>query len=443
MSVAAVTTPDWRQWEGEMAAGEFPLEQFLGAGEKSAVFRTRLASGDGAIKLVPAGNVQAEELVERWNRSRELYHPHLISIVRTGMWAKGGMSLAYLAMEYADENLATVLLERALTANETLEMLQPVAEVLAFLHAHGFVHGRLRPSNILAVKDTLKVSSDAVSVTDASADLRALAATVVECLTQQVVTFTKGASETNLIDTLPPDFQEIVRNCSGQNGRVQWSAAELLDWLQLQRREASSGTSHGATSAIATPAVPVPRSETSKPKLTYYAIVFALILVMVITVGRLLRNPAADSRSALPQPSGKTVEPASSVTLPKPQPKEEPLAAKPVKPPAPLREPRSRRMVDAQEQVVRQVLPNIPAEARRTIHGTATVEVRVTVDQSGTVTDASLQPGGSRYFGKLALEAARQWRFVGGSDAAPRERVLRFEISRTETRAFPERSAEQ
>ena len=59
MSVAAVTTPDWRQWEGEMAAGEFPLEQFLGAGEKSAVFRTRLASGDGAIKLVPAGNVQA------------------------------------------------------------------------------------------------------------------------------------------------------------------------------------------------------------------------------------------------------------------------------------------------------------------------------------------------------------------------------------------------
>jgi serine/threonine protein kinase len=138
MSVAAVTAPDWKQWEGDIVDGEFPLEQFLGAGQKSAVFRTRLASGEAAIKLVPSGKVQADELVERWNRSRELDHPHLIGIVRTGTWAKAGTSLAYLVMEYADDNLAMVLLERALTANETLEMLQPVAEVLRFLHDHGF-----------------------------------------------------------------------------------------------------------------------------------------------------------------------------------------------------------------------------------------------------------------------------------------------------------------
>jgi hypothetical protein len=122
MSVAAGMMPEWKCWEGDLVNGEFPLEQFLGAGEQGAVFRTHLPSGDGAIKLVPAGDVQAAELVERWNQARALEHPHLIRIVRTGTWVRAGMSVAYLVMEYADENLATVLAQRVLSADETLEI---------------------------------------------------------------------------------------------------------------------------------------------------------------------------------------------------------------------------------------------------------------------------------------------------------------------------------
>jgi TonB family protein len=79
------------------------------------------------------------------------------------------------------------------------------------------------------------------------------------------------------------------------------------------------------------------------------------------------------------------------------------------------------------------VLPDIPAKARDTVQGTAMVAVRVAVDPSGRVTEATLEPGGSPYFGKLAREAARQWQFAPAEGAGPRNWILRFEIMRTET----------
>ncbi len=442
MSVAVRQTPDWKRWEGDLAGGEFPLEQFLGNGERSAVFRTRLASSDAAIKLVPAAGVQAEELVARWTRAQALDNPHLIKIVKTGTWTKSGISLAYLVMEYADENLAAVLSERALTAGETLEMLQPASEALVFLHRQRLVHGRLRPSNIFAVNDTLKLSSDSVSDGEASADMRALAATTMQTLTQRAVMFSNGSSETNHIASLPRALQEVVRNCSGQDGRVQWSAADLAIWLQSRQGGGKSATQHPSQSArpaIEAPAMRVSRSGARKPKLTKYAILFALMLVAVATVGSLLSHRTAGSISAAPQPSSQApAQPPSAspaTALPKPR------RAEAVKPPAPVRASQSRPTIGSPEQIALQVLPDISEKARATIHGTVVVVIRATVNASGDVIDASLQPTGSRYLGKLALEAVRKWRFAPGSD--PQEWRVRFEITRADTKVFPQRSPER
>ena len=152
--------PEWKQCEGELAGGEFPLESYLGGSEGSAVFLTRCASNRAAIKLVLAGQTEVGELVERWNRAATLYHPHLVRIFAAGTWSLAGLPLAYLVMEYAEENLAEVLRERPLTTDETREMLEPVADALAYLHGKGLVHGNLKPSNILAIEDTLKISSE-------------------------------------------------------------------------------------------------------------------------------------------------------------------------------------------------------------------------------------------------------------------------------------------
>jgi len=440
MNVAAEMQPDWKNWEGEIAGGEFPLEQFLGAGEQGAVFRSRIPSGEGAIKLVPARDNQAQRLVDQWNRARTLDHPHLIRILETGTWAKANISVAYVVMEYADENLGEVIAERPLSAGETLEMLQPVAEALAFLHRQGLVHGSLKPSNILAVKDTLKISSDAVSSGDPAGDLQDLVALMVQALTQQP-TFAKNGSARTVIDGLPEPFREIAQNRTGQGGRVPWSAAELASWLQTRGEAPSAGA--------ATPRASQP--QPGNPRLARNAIVLALILVAVITVGSLLRNRTVDPVSAVPQPSAKTSEPpVASAPPPSPEAKKaEPPAVvipdtKPIDSPAPARERQPRRVVsDSPEQVVSQVLPDITAKARRTVRGKATVVVKVAVDPSGNVTDASLERGGSRYFGKLAVDAARKWRFVAANGDTPREWFLRFDITPRDTKVFVEKSVER
>jgi TonB family protein len=432
MSFAAGMTPEWKHWEGDIVDGEFPLDEFLGAGELGAVFRTRLPSGDGAVKLVPAGDVQAAHLLEAWKQAQALEHPHLIRILSTGTWRKGGVSLAYLVMEYADENLATVLAERALTGGETLEMLQPVAQALAFLHDRGLVHGRLKPSNILAVNDTLKISSDSVAPGEASEDLRRLAATMVHALTQRPMKFEGNDAQTKVIDRLPEPFREIARNCAGESGRSQWSAAELAGWLQSQTDPALAPSTTAAAAS---------RSIVKKRVLTYCVIVLALFAVAVLTVGGLLRHGAAGRVSVVPSSSStKDSEQTPATSLPISPPVEAPAANKMVRPRAPAHEPPPGHVIDTQEQVVRQVLPEIPAKARRTVNGKAIVAVRVVVDPSGKVTDAALQPGGSRYFGKFALAAARNWLFVAGGSSASREWLLRFEITRTDTKVFLEKS---
>src|SRR5258708_9541643 len=65
-------------------------------------------------------------------------------------------------MECAEENLAEILPVRALSPAESSEMLPPAAEALGFLHRAGFVHGRVRPSNITAVENQLKLSTDSL-----------------------------------------------------------------------------------------------------------------------------------------------------------------------------------------------------------------------------------------------------------------------------------------
>ena len=77
---------------------------------------------------------------------------------------------------------------------------------------------------------------------------------------------------------------------------------------------------------------------------------------------------------------------------------------------------------------MQQVQPDVAAKALRTITGHLRVAVRMTVDESGNVTDADLDtPGPSQYFANKALDAARRWKF---SDAAsPSTWIVQFEFT--------------
>ena len=155
----------WKRWEGQSVKGEFPLLRFLGSSRHGAVFLTKGKAGMPelvAIKLIAADQASAPSQLQRWKKIEHLSHPHLLRIFESGECQLEGTPLLYVVMENAEESLAQVLPERALTSEEVREMLPPVLDALAYIHDQGMVHGRIRPSNILAIGNEVKVSTDSL-----------------------------------------------------------------------------------------------------------------------------------------------------------------------------------------------------------------------------------------------------------------------------------------
>lgn len=411
--------PDWEQWQGETVDSQYRLESLLGSSRSTAVFLTSIGSRPAAIKVVLAPNEELAKLTARWSRAAALDHPNLLKILASGSWTRANMSLGYVVSEYAEENLATVLAERALSPEEISEMLRPISRVLVFLHDRGLALGSLKPSNILAVQEVLKISSDAIASADTSLDLRALGGTVIEALEPGI-----GARD-GVANSLPEPFREMVRRCLGADGRSQWTAGDLADWLSPSKSD------QPAMPSVASPRTPV----RVKPTPTAMAVLLAAVLIVVLWIGAVLRSRSTAKPTVAPEAAAKPQPTAVPVPV-QSQPAEN-TEAKPVRPPSPAA-PHARAAIRI-DQVLREVLPEIPPKALRTIRGKATVVVKVGVDPAGEVVHASEQSG-SRYFGRLAAEAARKWRFTR-SDARSREYVLRFEITRTGARAFVQKTA--
>ena len=411
MSVAAERVPDWSQWEGERVDGEFLLKRYLGGSDRSAVFLTGFGSERAAIKLVRASRAQAEDLLEGWNGAAALVHPHLLQIFKTGTCVLNHLPLAYLVMEYADEDLGTVLAERVLTSDEAAEMIRPVADVLAYLHAAGLAHGNLKPSNIFAVQDTVKISCDTVSAGDPAVDVLALSKTMIQALTNR---------DPTSVEKLPQPFREIAQNCLFAEPQRRWSSAELADWLRSGQHTTAVGS---------VPDARVSMNLTRKGWFGFFA-VCALILLAIGVGALVMWRKAAPTELT---PARQVVAPVVR-SVPAEAASAERGGVNAASSPAPVAAPDPW----TQQGIVHHVLPDIPAKARRTVRGKATVAVRVGVDSSGNVIDARLERGGSRYFGKLTLASARLWKFAPTDGAGLREWILRFEITKKAVNVVPE-----
>ena len=78
---------------------------------------------------------------------------------------------------------------------------------------------------------------------------------------------------------------------------------------------------------------------------------------------------------------------------------------------------------------IHEELPPVPQAIRRTIRGHVRVTVRVIVDKDGSVFAALIdQPGPSRYFERVAIEAAKKWTFPPMD--AQGLKLVRFDFTR-------------
>jgi TonB family protein len=79
---------------------------------------------------------------------------------------------------------------------------------------------------------------------------------------------------------------------------------------------------------------------------------------------------------------------------------------------------------------IHEEIPEVPSRARRTIRGQVKVSVRVIVDPDGTVFAALTdERGPSRYFERVALDAAKKWTFTPVENGAQRLVLVRFEFT--------------
>jgi TonB family protein len=247
----------WKQCEGQVVDGKFQLLEHLGGSDHSVVFLTQRGKGKSqkaAIKFVQTDAASAELQLFRWNQAAQLSHANLIQLFEAGRCQLAGMDLLYVVMEFAAENLAEFLPQRALAPAETRDMLEPFLETLAYLHGKGFLHGRIKPGNILAIDDQLKLSSDSlrrvgeapigVSKPDVytppesaeressstAGDVWALGVTLVEALTQRApdTTTLHSPNQSELpVETVPQPFFDIARHCLLLDPQRRWTVSEI------------------------------------------------------------------------------------------------------------------------------------------------------------------------------------------------------------------------
>ena len=239
---------------GETVEGKYTLMRYLGGSDHSAVFQTQYGSvhpRDAAIKLqaAPPGNTAAR--LSGWRLAANISHPHLTRILDMGRCEVGNAPMLYVVTELADENLAEILPQRPLTTAEARDMLASLLDALVFLHNRGFVHGHIKPSNIMAVGEQLKLSSDTIcrlgepvenggapsaydppegrrSGASSKADIWSLGVTLVEVLTQQPPEWDpSGGRDPVMAENLPPAFAEIARHCLRRAPNKRWSAVTI------------------------------------------------------------------------------------------------------------------------------------------------------------------------------------------------------------------------
>jgi TonB family protein len=420
---------EWIHWQGQKVADRFELCEYLSGCPDRAVFVTNLDSSSAqkaAIKLIKVDRKNAESQLANWNSVKHLSHPHLIRLFGIGEHAFAGEHWSYVVMEYAEENLATILSYRPLTPTEAREMLQPTLEALAYLHANGFVHGHIKPSNIMAVGEQLKISSDGImragqpnhdiaKVTpylpseaasgrvSSSADVWSLGVTLVEALTQEKLGPLSTAREREAVfDRLPASFRNIAEQCLRADPEQRCTIAGIQNEL--------------GGSAVPVAIAGRRRPEISLKRSRSFAPVGIVVLLLTILGGVLMfkhREPKSKS---------------SVDTIQSQAPSQPNLPA----------ETKAVTNSNAGGKVVQQVLPDVSKSSLRTIHGTVRVNLKVHVNPSGKVENVVvLSEGPSRYFANRAMEAAKKWTFAAPTSngkSVPSDWKLEFQFKKAAAR---------
>ncbi|MGZ4787911.1 MAG: TonB family protein [Terriglobales bacterium] len=467
-------------WTGRALENNLVLAEYVGGTAHKAVYRTTVSGQSAAIKLIQTDPTTSATQLSRIETAGQLSHPHLLRVLQTGRTEIDGSEFVYIVTEYAEENLGQVLPDRALTKEEARQVVEAVLKALAYLHEQGLVHADLKPANIMAVNDQLKLSVDGIQgvgeplhrqpdahdppesakALSPASDVWSVGMTLVEVLTRQLPP--KPASDNigpAVPESVPAPFREIAQHCLLHTPELRWSIADISGKLNPKAEKPTPRPAASVTAPVP-PKVAVPRTVpaarlASKRPFVFVAIV-AVIIVAIVAISRMSHDrPAPPVPSTTSVPQSTAPAPQAATETPKSEPAPETANSKIEAEPAPVPAPRNQRSPDvkhitdepaentlaeepatpaaAGDAIVQQVMPEVIRQARNSITGKVRVRVQVDVDRTGNVVDSRfLSAGPSKYFARAAMQAAREWKFIPASTEA-RAWNLEFDFRRTGT----------
>ncbi|MBB5065011.1 protein kinase domain-containing protein [Granulicella mallensis] len=248
----------WTDYEGVTIDGVFPLKKLLMPEGRSAFYTTAGLTGEPTVLRLIECHFDEEEILARWRCVEALNHPNFLKFERFGQTELDGRPVVYAVLEKVDTNLAEVLDQGHLTVEDVAQLASSLVAALDVLHTHGFIHEHIKPRNIFALSNVVKLRSDCIREAPEGEegriakqrDVRDLATVLLQALTQR-------KSVEGIPDSaLPPPFGQIIRN--GLDGT--WGLENIKTALEHQ---------FGSNQPAAQPTAP--KSENAVPATTAVA----------------------------------------------------------------------------------------------------------------------------------------------------------------------------
>jgi eukaryotic-like serine/threonine-protein kinase len=142
---------------GDLIAGRYELEELVGSGGMSDVFRARDNQLDRrvAIKILHGRYAGDPEYLERFRSEARavarLSHPNIVTVIDRG----DDSGRQYIVFEHVDGENLKEFVQRSgrLPVGRAVELALAVADGLAFAHQQGLVHRDVKPQNVLLSRE--------------------------------------------------------------------------------------------------------------------------------------------------------------------------------------------------------------------------------------------------------------------------------------------------
>ena len=138
---------------GELIAERYELEEVVGTGGMSSVYRAhdRLLERDVALKVLHQEFTADTDYVERFRREAravaQLSHPNIVTVIDRGEQ----YGRQYIVFEYVKGENLKALVQRVgpLPEEEAVRLALQIGRALGFAHDNGLVHRDVKPQNVL------------------------------------------------------------------------------------------------------------------------------------------------------------------------------------------------------------------------------------------------------------------------------------------------------